>query len=441
MPISTNGAIITRVAGALYGEYLSNASYNELVGVTTISPASIAGTWLSNDFAMKTDAQIATTVLTNLGLTSVAGLNNWLAAQLTAAGSTSAAKGAKLVDLLNGYANMTTDAVYGTSATSFNAKVDASLAKSQTAGAKGGSFLTADVVAITNAALTLTTGVDTTLVGGAGSDTFTATNTTLTAGDSLVGGDGTDTLNFTSILAGAYGTGVSTSGIENLSVTATVGAASLDTTGFTGVTSLTDSGSTADVTVTGLKAIPSVSVIGTSNNLTVGMAAAATAGTADAATITLNGAATTANATLTMNGVETYNVVTTGSNSGSTTSTLTLSGDVDNTLNITGSAAAKLSIALNSSATAAGVITSDAGAHDVAFTVPAGAAANVSMGAGNDTVRISSISALQSIDGGDGTDTLVAATDITTTTGANIKGFEAVSVGAASVALPTAFIR
>ena len=439
MPISTNGAIITRVAGALYGEYLSNASYNELVGVSTISPASIAATWLSNDFAGKTDAQIATTVLTNLNLTSVAGLNNWVAAQLTAAGSTSTAKGAKLVDLLNGYANMTTDTVYGASAISFNAKVDASLAKSQTAGAKGGSFLTADVVAISNASLTLTTGVDTTLVGGAGSDTFTATNTTLTAGDSLVGGDGTDSLNFTSILAGAYGTGVSTSGIENLNVTATVGAASIDATGFTGVTSVTNSGSTADVSVTGLKAIPSVSVIGTSANTTVATTTAATAGAADSASVTLNGAAATANATLTFDGVETLNVATTGSATGSTTSTLTISDNVLTTLNVTGSAAAKLSAALAATATTAGVITSDAGAHDVAFTVPAGAAANVAMGAGNDTVRISSISALQSIDGGDGTDTLNAgSTAITTTTGANIKGFEAVSVGAASVALPTA---
>ena len=41
--------------------------------------------------------------------------------------------------------------------------------KSQTTGTKSGSFATSDVVAITNASLTLTTGVDTTLVGGAGS--------------------------------------------------------------------------------------------------------------------------------------------------------------------------------------------------------------------------------------------------------------------------------
>lgn len=436
MAISTNGTIITRLAGALYGEYLSNASYSE---VKDTAAATVAADFLKNDFAGKTDAQLATAILTNLGLTSITGLDNWVAAQLTAAGSSASAKGAKLVEMLNGYANMTTDAVYGTYATGFNAKVEASLVKSQTTGTKSGSFATSDVVAITNASLPLTTGVDTTLVGGAGSDTFTATNTTLTAGDSLVGGDGTDSLNFTSILAGAYGTGVSTSGIENLNVTATVGAASIDATGFTGVTAVTNSGSTADVSVTGLKAIPSVSVIGTSANTTVSTATAATAGASDSASVTLNGAAATANATLTFDGVETLNVATTGSSTGSTTSTLTISDNVLTTLNVTGTAAAKLSAALAATATTAGVITSDAGAHDVAFTVPAGAAANVAMGEGNDTVRISSISALQSIDGGAGTDTLNAGTTaITTTTGANIKGFEAVSVGAASVALPTA---
>jgi len=195
MAISTNGAIITRLAGALYGEYLSNASYTELAST---APATVAANFLSNDFAGKTDLQVANTILTNLGLTSIAGLNNWLSAQLTAAGSTAAAKGAALVSILNGYANMTTDATYGSYATSFNAKVEAGLIKSQTTGAKGGSFATADVVPVVGQTLTLTTGSDS-LTGGAGSDTFSAAVSTtglqtLTGGDKLYGGDGTDTL-------------------------------------------------------------------------------------------------------------------------------------------------------------------------------------------------------------------------------------------------------
>jgi hypothetical protein len=297
-----------------------------------------------------------------------------------------------------------------------------------------------DAAATTNGLpFPLTAGVDTGagFVGTSGNDAFSATNLTLTAGDSLDGGAGTDSLTLTSILGGNYGTGVSTTGIENLIVTATTGNASVDTSGFTGVTSVTSSGSTADVTLTGLKAIPTVSMIGASTNFSVGIATSATTGTADVASITLNGAAATGNATLSIPGIETLNIATTGSSTGSSSSTLTIVGD-QNTVNVTGATAAKLSVALAATASTAGVITSDTGAHDIAFTVPAGAAANVNLGDGNDTARIASISALQTIAGGTGTDILVSTTDVTTVTGANISGFEAVSVGANSVALPTA---
>ena len=140
MAISTNGTIITRLAGALYNEYLSNASYTEL---NTTPAATVAANMLSSDFAGKTDLQIATTVLTNLGLSSVAGLNNWVAAQLTGAGSTATAKGAKLVSMLNDFAMMTADATYGSYAKTFNDNTAASLNNSQTAKSAGGAFTTA----------------------------------------------------------------------------------------------------------------------------------------------------------------------------------------------------------------------------------------------------------------------------------------------------------
>ena len=140
MAISTNGTIITRLAGALYNEYLSNASYTEL---NTTPAATVAANMLSSDFAGKTDLQIATTVLSNLGLSSVAGLNNWVAAQLTGAGSTATAKGAKLVSMLNDFAMMTADATYGSYATTFNSNTAAGLTSSQTAKSAGGAFATA----------------------------------------------------------------------------------------------------------------------------------------------------------------------------------------------------------------------------------------------------------------------------------------------------------
>ncbi len=438
MAISTNGTIITRLAGALYGEYLSNASYSE---VKDTAAATVAADFLKNDFAGKTDAQLATAILTNLGLTSITGLDNWVAAQLTAAGSSASAKGAKLVEMLNGYANMTTDAVYGTYATGFNAKVEASLVKSQTTGTKSGSFATSDVVAITNASLPLTAGVDTTLVGGAGSDTYTASGTTLTAGDVLAGGTGADTLQVTTTAAAALGAGVTSTGVETISATATVGALSVDATGFSDVTTVTNTGSTADVSVTGLKAIPAVNVTGTSTNTSVAFGSAAvTAGAADAITVSLNGAAVTASASVTANGIETVNVASSGSASGSTTSTLTVASDALTTLAVTGAAAAKVAANLvGATATTTGTVTSDDGAHDVAITADAADKLSVSMGAGNDQVRIANISATHTIAGGEGTDTLNTSAAITTTTGANITGFEAVTIGGGvTVALPTA---
>jgi hypothetical protein len=163
--------------------------------------------------------------LTNLGLTSITGLNNWLSAQLTAAGSTAAAKGAKLVSILNDYSQMSADATYGSYATSFNAKVSAALTLSQTAGSKGGAFATADAVAVTNATIALTTGLDmgSAFTAGAGNDTFSAVDNnttdigTLTSGDSLVGGAGTDTLSI-AVSGTAVAPSVSTDGVEVLSI-------------------------------------------------------------------------------------------------------------------------------------------------------------------------------------------------------------------------------
>jgi len=79
----------------------------------------------ARDFAGKTDMAVANILLANLNLSSVTGLNNWVAAQLTAAGAGN--KGAKLVSMLNDFAGMTADTTYGSYANSFNAKVNAAL--------------------------------------------------------------------------------------------------------------------------------------------------------------------------------------------------------------------------------------------------------------------------------------------------------------------------
>ena len=280
--------------------------------------------------------------------------------------------------------------------------------------------------------------------GGAGADTFTAATTststqTLTAGDNLNGGDGTDSLNITNTVAATLGAGVTTTKIENVNVTATA-ATTVDATGFAGVTNVTNNGSTAAVTVTGLKTIPSVSVIGTSSATTVTLDAAAVAGAADALTLNVNGAAATAQTVL-VDGIETVNVATSGSATGNaaTSVVLTVSSNSLTTLNVTGTTSATLAANLiGATAAVTGTVTSDAGAHNVDITADATDKLSVSMNAGNDGVSIGTIAATHTIAGGDGTDTLETTTAITLLTGANISGFEAVSItGAITVALPT----
>ena len=251
MAISTNGTVLARVAGALYNTQMSNATYSE---VKTLDPAALANALYARDFSSSTDLAVATTLVTNLGLSTVAGLVNWVAAQLTAAG---AHKGAKIVDLLNGFAQMSSDATYGAAATAFNAKVDIALTLSQTAGNAGGTFAAAGTPV--SAAFTLTAGVDS-FNGGAGNDTFNAVTGTFTSLDSIDGGTGTDALNVVSAdLSAAAGAIVKN--IETVNLVSTAAITAADVSAWTGVTNLTVSSSaniagvkaaaTTDVTVSG----------------------------------------------------------------------------------------------------------------------------------------------------------------------------------------------
>jgi len=287
-------------------------------------------------------------------------------------------------------------------------------------------------------ALLLTTGVDTTLVGGAGDDTYTASGTTLTAGDVLSGSTGNDTLQITTTAEASVGTGVTSTGVETISATATVGTLTVGTAGFTGVTTVTNTGSTTDVIVNGLTSKVAVNLTGSNASTTVAHAAAAVVGTADALSLTLNGANTTTSGTLTANGFETVNVNAVGA-TGSSTTTLTISDDSLQTLAITGAGASAI-VATFSGAAGSVVATATGGDGAETLTVTPGASGlmSVSTGAGNDRVNISSIAATHTINGGDGTDTLSTSVAISTTTGANISNFETVRIaGGVTVALPS----
>jgi hypothetical protein len=340
MAISTNGAIITRLAGALYNEYLSNASYTEL---STTAPATVATNFLSNDFAGKTDAQIATTVLTNLSLNTVAGLDNWVAAQLTAAGSTAAAKGAKLVSMLNDYANMTADATYGASATSFNSKVSAALVLSQTDGSAGGAFATAGTAPVSGGTFALSTGTDTADSVSASRGTansafkFTSGNETISGSIGTLGDNDIlldDTTTDADVLNVNGGTGTFTStNIESINLT-TATAATLQLDKVSGATNVNITG-TNTVTVDGFAADTFQPTFGVNNITRIVTLSPAT----------FNGAAVTGDA-------EALNVSVSGLSYGTSSSKqsgITLDGATDGileTLNLTSTGATTNDFAL-----------------------------------------------------------------------------------------------
>ena len=278
---------------------------------------------------------------------------------------------------------------------------------------------------------------------GAGDDTFDSNNSTasqtLNAGDVLDGSGGTDRLNIVSslTLGGTLGNGVQTKSVEQLSVNA-VTATVVDASLMAGVKDVYNNASQSAVTVTGLAAITNVHVLSTNANTTAIFNADAVAGVADATTVLLNGAATTANNSVTVDGIETINLVAAGTASGSATSTTTVTSNALTTLNMTGVSAKVAANLVGATATVTGTVTSDAGAHNVAITADAADKLSVSMNAGNDTVIIGTTSATQTIAGGEGTDTLEATGSVSLVTGANISGFEAVVLTPGNtVALPT----
>ena len=404
MAISTNGTIITRLAGALYGEYLSNASYTELAST---APATVAANFMTNDFAGKTDLQVANTILTNLGLTSITGLNNWLAAQLTAAGSTAAAKGAALVSILNSYAGMTADATYGTYAVGFNAKVDASLALSQTAGSKGGAFDTSDVVVATAQTFSLTTGTNA-FTGSTGNDTFdaglsTSSLQTLNSGDRLDGGAGTDEL---IAVVNTAVTPTLVTGIENVTITGTA-AIAVDFANATGIQNLTNQSSTAGLILSGFGKATNVTVRDT-NQATQVVTFSDVSGTADSATINVQNL--TGSASLTVAGVETLTL----NSLGSVSNVVGLSATSTKTLNVTGPAGVTLGTLGSTVNKVDASASTGTLANGVSLTTGATGATTIIGAAGNDAFTLGASTGADSVSGGDGNDAITFTANFTT---------------------------
>lgn len=442
MPISTNGAIVTRLAGALYNQQLSNSTYNEVLAAFNSPTAlnTLANYLISTDFGNKTDLQIATTLVTNMGLSAVTGLNNWVSAQLTAAGTSG--KGAKIISLLNDFSNIdTTDATYGAAVIAFNTKIDAAQTLSQTSGNTGGTFASAGT---TTSALSfsLSANADTgsAFTGGAGADTFNATiasdrgtGTTYTPGDNLNGGAGVDTLIVTASgthTAGQTHSVLTLNNVEKVLVSnfeTSVNNDTFDASLWTGVTNigLTSSSATGDVLFTNVPNVVTGEMAG-SGDVTITYQSTLLTGAADSINLNLSGATSAATFT-TSNGATGY-AETVSIASGTSANSITLADNRHKTVNVTGDKNLTLAFTDGSNSTTR----VDASSFTGNLTLSGLGTTNINItgGTGADTVTAANIDALDTINGGSGTDTLRTGTALTAANAVNITNFEVLEVTA-----------
>jgi len=339
------------------------------------------------------------------------------------------------------------DASFGTSAANFSNKVEVAtyytITKEQAEpGTSTLSGVTSDDATVTTAnaavdtaakpnglTVALTTGLDSSVSGSAGDDTFTAVETAVTnpatdtfnAGDSITGGEGTDKLivSTSGTVPGATTAGVVTTGVEQLSVFVNSDAAyTLDANLMTGLTDIYANGGVNSTTFSNVQSLANLHLLSTNVDQTVTLAATTGIGSADSATILSNNSAATGDVTATYNGLETINLALAGATGNATLGyELTVASSDLETVNVTGASSGNIIVSLAGNDGQTMVNTVDASAatgnNTVAVTRGAGSSKSaITMGSGDDHVIFSSAtSELDTIVGGDGTDTLELSSD------------------------------
>lgn len=349
-------------ANAVYANQVANAGAD--VSAANAGNVLAYGTF-ANTFAAPYQsmafADIATLLLTNMGITGDAQAQTFVVAFLTQMGKPNLGMS---VLLLSAYlSSLEGDATYSTAAKAWNAELTSGF--SYSSNASNTTPQIGDVaVPPTNQGqtFTLTTGVDTgaAFTGSSGNDTFNATTqylpgtstkaNTLSSLDSLSGGAGTDTLVISDTDVGGYtiATGITLSGIENITISGAAGVtADITPSTITGVENLAVTQATTVSLTAG--STTAVSVAGATGAVTVAGGSTQTIASeqgANAITLT-KGTNVTVNATK-----ETTGAITIGTNAATTADHPT------GTVNVTSTG---LKYAASDSANSLGAITVNGG--------------------------------------------------------------------------------
>ncbi|MCX5875949.1 MAG: hypothetical protein NT087_06600 [Deltaproteobacteria bacterium] len=402
-------------------------------------------TALNNIFASYTTAELATSMLTNLGLSSVFSQAEAVTFLTGATNRVSA-----MMDLANAlYHYNGSDAAIVAAKTTYVAAVEGSYNYSTDTTHVSGTTLTGSV-ASGGQTLTLTTAADSgaAFTGTANGDNYVGTiatggTTTLNAGDVLNAGSGTDTLTLS--IAGTGGSttaGIVLTSIENIVLSNYSSGAgdSINLAQATGVAKISVIGSSAagDTSFTNVAGIVTAEMGGGAGDLSITYADAAVTGSADAQTLNLTGqTAGSFNVTGTTNtkGVETLNISSRSSANTlsindavtATIATINVTGDQDLTLTEGGTDADDAVATINAGTfTGKLVVTTGSIAHNMSITG----------GTANDTITLGLFDVNDSVDGGSGTDTLSVAVAVTDVNLAHVTNVEKLTVtGGASVTL------
>ncbi|MDE2342221.1 MAG: hypothetical protein KGL63_02315, partial [Betaproteobacteria bacterium] len=240
--ISTTQVEVARFAGALYGLALDNATMTVVLNAVNANGANGLNTVLDNiyqsDFGAATNASVAATLTSNLGLTGTVATEAQTYITGVLAGTAANAKGAAVMNILNLFAGLTSDATFGTAATAWENKVSNAVTYSNSTANTSNSSMSAISTTQAGQTFALTTGIDTITGSNA---TVTATNSTITALDSIALTGTGNTLNITDTGAAANLPLLTVSGVQTLNYVGTTGlmSGSADVSGWTGLTQAT----------------------------------------------------------------------------------------------------------------------------------------------------------------------------------------------------------
>ena len=298
----TNASQVQAFAGALFGVQVGTAAMTQ-VNADILANGGLTATlngYYSATFS--STAAAATAVATNLGLTGAALTEGtaYVTAQLNAAAPN--ARGAVISNIANMFGTYSSDATFGAAATAWKTKV-----------ATAASYTGTDNVAIGSANPPANAGIFTLTAnlnienGASGDDSFSGGVGTIDS-DVLTGGGGNDSLTLTLSNADDNNAAFTASGIEHISLR-TTGAVTLDLGNVTGVEELTANRLAGNLTLNDVQDIADIVVDRNSANadLTVTYAADVVSGTADEITVTVSNSANVG--TVTVDGIETVNLV------------------------------------------------------------------------------------------------------------------------------------